>query len=429
MPQMVNNSNRSEEDIETSVEAEKKLQEMDQNGGAYKKQYAPNRRDDGAKLKNSKCRIFQCTGFPGCNMSFTRSEHLARHRRKHTGEKPFTCPTCSKNFSRLDNLRQHKLTVHSQELEKLAQTQEVDKKYRSRNESMTDVENKESMGYNATTLEQNKIDEVVNGSRCNTTRQELDPLNFRTQPDSPLKHTFISTPSSLSLPSGSFKDQEINNSQYSISHRISFKLEDNNKILDEPHRGSYPNNKPKKRPRPLNLIHSFVNDNISENSGNRIMKPVRSMLSPHSNVPSSAYSLSRSHNHWSGTLGSPLSPLFFQTFNQKMDAALGSPSFANRISSSFPVALRGPPQSCFSNDDSGLGKVLPSVDLLPLWTKNERIKSIKSSPNVFEPYLTNKGFQRNTTRTGSTDETRLVSIQPRIDSLLSPSKNEKDNES
>lgn len=65
--------------------------------------------------RSLKGRVFQCTGFPNCNKSFTRSEHLARHRRKHTGERPFTCPHCSKNFSRLDNLRQHKQTVHAYE--------------------------------------------------------------------------------------------------------------------------------------------------------------------------------------------------------------------------------------------------------------------------------------------------------------------------
>ncbi|CDK27219.1 unnamed protein product [Kuraishia capsulata CBS 1993] len=59
-----------------------------------------------------KGRTFQCSGFDGCSMSFTRSEHLARHIRKHTGERPFHCQHCHRSFSRLDNLRQHKQTVH-----------------------------------------------------------------------------------------------------------------------------------------------------------------------------------------------------------------------------------------------------------------------------------------------------------------------------
>ncbi|KAH3673150.1 hypothetical protein WICMUC_003873 [Wickerhamomyces mucosus] len=65
--------------------------------------------------KKVKGRTFQCTGFPECKMTFTRSEHLARHIRKHTGERPFECPHCSRKFSRLDNLRQHKQTVHAHE--------------------------------------------------------------------------------------------------------------------------------------------------------------------------------------------------------------------------------------------------------------------------------------------------------------------------
>ncbi|KAF9574446.1 hypothetical protein EC968_006430 [Mortierella alpina] len=57
-------------------------------------------------------KTFQCTGYPGCNMVFTRSEHLARHERKHTGEKPYKCivPNCPRTFSRYDNMIQHTQT-------------------------------------------------------------------------------------------------------------------------------------------------------------------------------------------------------------------------------------------------------------------------------------------------------------------------------
>ncbi|KAI1653406.1 hypothetical protein F4813DRAFT_255963 [Daldinia decipiens] len=70
---------------------------------------------DGTKSnKKKKSQRFYCTEYPPCNLSFTRSEHLARHIRKHTGERPFQCH-CSRRFSRLDNLRQHAQTVHVNE--------------------------------------------------------------------------------------------------------------------------------------------------------------------------------------------------------------------------------------------------------------------------------------------------------------------------
>ncbi|KAI0255193.1 hypothetical protein BJV78DRAFT_1178202, partial [Lactifluus subvellereus] len=79
-------------------------QPQQQNGGASRR-YRP-----------APAKTFQCRGYGDCRMVFSRSEHLARHIRKHTGERPFTCH-CGKQFSRLDNLRQHAQTVHADKQE------------------------------------------------------------------------------------------------------------------------------------------------------------------------------------------------------------------------------------------------------------------------------------------------------------------------
>jgi len=51
-----------------------------------------------------------CCPIPTCGRTFKRLEHLKRHVRTHTQERPYVCPYCSKAFSRSDNLAQHKRT-------------------------------------------------------------------------------------------------------------------------------------------------------------------------------------------------------------------------------------------------------------------------------------------------------------------------------
>jgi hypothetical protein len=88
---------------------------------------------DGRGGKKKKSQRFYCTEYPPCTLSFTRSEHLARHIRKHTGERPFQCH-CSRRFSRLDNLRQHAQTVHVNEeipLDSLASTSRFPRQLRA----------------------------------------------------------------------------------------------------------------------------------------------------------------------------------------------------------------------------------------------------------------------------------------------------------
>lgn len=58
--------------------------------------------------------MFRCP-LESCSRFFKRLEHLKRHVRTHTQERPYHCQRCGKRFSRSDNLTQHQKTHERQD--------------------------------------------------------------------------------------------------------------------------------------------------------------------------------------------------------------------------------------------------------------------------------------------------------------------------
>ena len=54
-------------------------------------------------------RLHPCS-YPNCDSRFKRYEHLKRHLRTHTRERPYVCSKCTRSFSRQDNLTSHART-------------------------------------------------------------------------------------------------------------------------------------------------------------------------------------------------------------------------------------------------------------------------------------------------------------------------------
>jgi len=50
-----------------------------------------------------------------CGKTFTRNEELTRHKRIHTGLRPYPCSACGKKFGRRDHLKKHMKTHMPQE--------------------------------------------------------------------------------------------------------------------------------------------------------------------------------------------------------------------------------------------------------------------------------------------------------------------------
>lgn len=74
--------------------------------GQYRSLYSAVRRRTVKRLMLKK--RFIC---PYCGKCFERSGHLERHKRIHTGERPYRCELCGKRFNQKCSLKEH-LKIH-----------------------------------------------------------------------------------------------------------------------------------------------------------------------------------------------------------------------------------------------------------------------------------------------------------------------------
>lgn len=79
-------------------------------GSSKKKKNIPVELTAFGTTPSGKPRLFVCQV---CTRAFARLEHLRRHERSHTKEKPFCCGVCQRKFSRRDLLLRHAQKLHA----------------------------------------------------------------------------------------------------------------------------------------------------------------------------------------------------------------------------------------------------------------------------------------------------------------------------
>lgn len=361
----------------------------------------------------SKGRVFQCTGYPDCNMSFTRSEHLARHKRKHTGERPFTCPHCHKNFSRLDNLRQHKQTVHAYESFMGSS---------SNNFPVSTSYNSEGTSGSMETNNTNYMPIPNHLSRNSSANKGA--------PESPMNCGLGNTPESAAMISPPNTNSPVN---YHLPYQNQFYQNNNYELGSSSGNNSflYPDSqlktkisefKPKRRPRPLSLVHSFT-ENMAPGANNNLH--IRQLLksAPALYTTNGAFTYPPKSAPLTPNMVSPLSPLFHHAFNQTMDF----PKSPNINSNTLRLPPYNHPINNNSMPSNSVNKniTLPSVQELPIPTQFNPINTSKTSKTWLKEVLNDESSastsnSKDIARLAPTQEDKHVSKKPTINNLLSP---------
>ncbi|EDO16633.1 hypothetical protein Kpol_529p13 [Vanderwaltozyma polyspora DSM 70294] len=100
--------NNSENSINTTNALKSNSNNMNSKVNKNLSQLPENLRLNGV-TPSGKPRLFVCSI---CTRAFARQEHLTRHERSHTKEKPYCCGICQRKFSRRDLLLRHAHKIH-----------------------------------------------------------------------------------------------------------------------------------------------------------------------------------------------------------------------------------------------------------------------------------------------------------------------------